>query len=264
VITKDEAKRLPRFFDALQALAPLAYEVVVLDSASQDGTAAYARKRKALVYDVVWKGYAETKNLGFARCRAPWVLSLDADEFLTPQLADSIKAAVASPAPRAYAVGRLNHFLGQPVRHGGWYPDWHLRLFMRGAARFNGRKVHEGLVMEDPAEATGRLKGDLLHDSYPDLSGYFKRLNRYTTLQAEELFERKGARTGLALARAVADPWFVLFKMLVLKLGFLDGHLGLQLAVLSASAAFWKYAKWWHMSWASKGGSAGTPWVERG
>jgi len=263
VIAKDEAKRLPRFFEALRLLEPLAYEVVLLDSKSSDGTLALARKAKARVFQVAWQGYAATKNQGFARCRAPWILSLDADESLTPALAASIRQALESPAPRAWRLCRLNHFLGHPVRHGGWYPDWHLRLFMQGAARFNSRRVHEGMEMSDPGEPCGRLQGDLIHDSYPDLHGYFERLNRYTTLQAEELFERKGARPGLALARALFDPWFVLLKMLLLKRGFLDGGLGLKLAALSASSTFWKYAKWWHRSWEAKGGQAGVPWVER-
>lgn len=263
VITKNEAVRLPRFFAALELLKPLAYEVLLLDSSSSDGTLPLARAHKARVRQVAWKGYAQTKNEGFALARAPWILSLDADEFLSPELAGSIRQALASPAPRAYRLCRLNHFLGHPVRHGGWYPDWHLRLFMRGAASFNRRKVHEGMEMAAPGEPCGRLQGDLLHDSYPDLHGYFERLNRYTSLQADELFERKGARPGLALARACVDPWFVLFKMLLLKRGLLDGGLGLKLAVLSASSTFWKYAKWWHRSFSAKGGRAGVPWVEK-
>ncbi len=263
VITKNEAQRLPRFFEALRLLEPLAYEVVLLDSASADGTLALAREAKARVFQVAWQGYAATKNAGFARCRAPWVLSLDADEFLSPELAASIRRAVSGRSPRAWRLCRLNHFLGHPVRHGGWYPDWHLRLFMPGAARFNGRKVHEGMELASPGEPCGRLQGDLLHDSYPDLHGYFERLNRYTTLQAEELFERRGARPRLALLRACLDPWWVLVKMLIFKRGFLDGGLGLKLAALSASSTFWKYAKWWHRSWVAKGGKAGVPWVEK-
>jgi len=151
-----------------------------------------------------------------------------------------------------WSVNRLNYFLGTPVRHGGWSPDRHLRLFPKGAAIFNARLVHEGMEATQAGAVVRPLDGRLHHHSYPDLSGYLQRMNRYTSLQAEELLQGKGARPSLALARMLADPPLTFLKMYVLRRGFMDGGLGLNLALLSASSTFWKYAKWWHRSWMAR------------
>jgi glycosyltransferase involved in cell wall biosynthesis len=264
VIAKDEALRLPAFFKALECLKPLAYEVVFLENGSSDSTPALARRFGAKVKNVAWQGYGATRNQGVKDCKADWVLCLDADERVTPALAENIRRLLSAPEKHGYALCRLNHFLGEPIRHGGWHPDWQLRLFKKGAAWFNTRPVHEGMAMAEGFGPAGRIKGDLLHDSYPSLQGYFARLNRYTTLQAEELMQKKGARPGLALLRCLLDPPWVLVKMLLFKRGFLDGRHGWVLAALSASSTFWKYAKWWHASWAACGGKAGIPWVVGG
>ncbi len=258
VAAKDEESRLPALFDSLRHLK-IPHEVVLLDSGSSDSTFSLARRRGARARRVAWRGYSATKNAGIALCRAQWVLSLDADEALTPELASSVEAALGAGEFRAYRLCRLNHFLGRAMRHGGWYPDWQSRLFRRGAARFDGRRVHEAL--DAGSAPVGRLKGDLLHFSYSDIRGYFERLNRYTSLQAEELLESRGARPWAAAARMLADPPLVMLKMVALKRGFLDGAHGWVLAALSASAAFWKHAKWWQRSWEARGGRPGEPWV---
>jgi glycosyltransferase involved in cell wall biosynthesis len=267
MITRDEAPRMEGFFKALQGL-DLDHEVIVLDSDSRDATRAMAKARGARVYAVAWKGFAATKNAGFTKARAPWILSLDADENPDKEMLRSLSRIVRAPATQskggalAYTVNRLNYFLNRPVWRGGWHPDRQLRLFKRGAARFNDRLVHEGLETS-PGVQVGQVKGLLHHHSYPDLSGYLSRMNRYTSLQAEELIKKKGAQPGLALARLIADPPYTFFKMYLLKLGVLEGRRGLALALLSASSTFWKYAKYWHRSWAARGGQAGEPWVAR-
>ena len=262
VLAKDEAARMPPFFESLRPLG-LDHEVVLVDTGSRDATVALARKAKARVLKAKWEGFAATRNRAFAACRADWILVLDADENPDGGLCASIEKAVRIEPPALWTVNRLNYFLGEPVRHGGWHPDRQLRLFRRGTAAFNERLVHEGLEPLDPAAKVRRLDGLLHHHSYPDLGGYLTRLNRYTTLQAEELFHRKGARPNLAVARAVADPFFTFLKMYVLKRGFLDGGIGMTLAQLSASSTFWKYSKWWHRSWTARGGKAGLPWPLR-
>ncbi len=259
LITHNEAPRLKAFFDALAPLK-LRHEVVVLDSSSTDGTPRLAKARGARVYGVKWQGFALTKNSGFARCRAPWILSLDADENPDRELLRALSSALEGPGPEAYELNRLNYFLERPVWRGGWHPDRQLRLFKKGKARFNQRLVHEGMQASDGVQV-GRLPGLLHHHSYPDLSGYLSRLNRYTSLQAEELMQKAGPRPGMALLRMLADPPLTFIKMYLLKLGFLDGLRGLALAALSASSTFWKYAKYWHASWEARGGRAGEPWT---
>lgn len=260
LIARDEEARLDAFFAALKNLT-LPYEVVMVEQGSRDATAALGRKHGARVVRLPWQGFAATKNKGITLCRAPWILSLDADENPGPELCRSVEAALRHPISEGYETGRLNYFLGKPLRHGGWYPDWQMRLFRRGSARFNDRLVHEGMQLLPGHGGPARLKGDLHHFSYPSLTSYMERLNRYTSLQAQELMLRNGPRPFRAAARMVADPPLTFLKMLGLKAGFLDGAEGWMIAALSASSTFWKYAKWWHSSWKAEGGAAGPPWV---
>ena len=248
-------------FRSLEGL-DLGYEVLLLDSQSTDGTQALAKAHGARVLTVKWRGFAETKNAGFAKAKAAWILSLDADENPDKELLRSLAHVVRRPlsGETVFTVNRLNYFLNRPVWRGGWHPDRQIRLFRRGHARFNERLVHEGMDAMHGAKV-GDLKGLLHHHSYPDLSGYMSRLNRYTSLQAQELMEKKGARPILALLRLLADPPLTFFKIYFLKLGILEGRRGLALALLSASSTLWKYAKYWHRSWEAKGGKAGEPWI---
>lgn len=259
VLAKDEAERMPAFFRALKGLR-LRHEVVLVDSGSRDRTVALARAAGARVLKRAWKGFAQTRNLAFKDCRAPWILVLDADENPDGALLAAIERAVTLEPMGLWSVNRLNYFLGSPLRHGGWHPDRHLRLFPKGAARFNARVVHEGMEAAQPGAVVRKLDGLLHHHSYPDLDGYMRRMNRYTSLQADELMQRKGAHPGLAVLRLLLDPAWTFFKMFGLKAGFLDGALGFNLALLSASSTFWKHAKWWQRSWRARGGREAEPW----
>jgi glycosyltransferase involved in cell wall biosynthesis len=262
VLVKDEEARLPRFFEALRPLR-LRHEVLVVDSGSADASAAIARKAGARVLRRPWAGFAATRNRAFAACKAGWILVLDADENPDGALLAAVERAVRLEPACLWRVNRLNYFLGEAVRHGGWFPDRHLRLFPKGAAAFEERVVHEGMRALDPALRVRTLDGLLHHHSYPDLAGYLARLNRYTSLQAQELYARKGARGGAAVARMLLDPPLTFLKMYLLKLGLLDGGIGLAVALLSASSTFWKYAKWWQLGWRGQGGEAGLPWPLR-
>jgi (heptosyl)LPS beta-1,4-glucosyltransferase len=259
VLCKDEAERLPAFFAALKPLR-LAHEVVLVDSGSRDQSLRLARQAGARVLRRPWKGFSETRNAAFKDCRAAWILVLDADENPDGGLLAAIERAVKHEPEGLWAVNRLNYFLGSPIRHGGWHPDRQLRLFKKGAARFNGRIIHEGMEATAPGARVRVLDGLLHHHSYPDLASYLARLNRYTTLQAQERYQRSGARPVGALLRMLADPPLTFAKMFVLKAGFLDGALGLHLALLSASSTFWKYAKLWQLGFRAGGGEAGVPW----
>ncbi|MGH7442685.1 MAG: glycosyltransferase family 2 protein [bacterium] len=247
VMVKDESARLPAFFEALTPLR-LPHEVVLLDTGSKDMGPRLARSRGARVVNVPWEGFSETRNRGFACCRGDWILVLDADENPDPGLLASVERAVLLEPSALWTVNRLAYFLGRPVLHSGWHPDRHLRLFPKGWARFNGRPVHEGMESAHPGARVRRLDGLLHHHSYPDLDGYLDRMNRYTQLQAVELFQRRGSRPAVALVRMLADPPLTFLKMYILKRGFLDGASGLVLALLSACSTLCKYAKWWRLS----------------
>jgi hypothetical protein len=262
LIAKDEAARLPLFFASLKKFR-LPLEVVLLDSGSTDGTPLLARRQGARVLTVEWEGFGATKNRGIRACRADWILSLDADENPDEVFCRSVEAALQLGGAATWLANRLNYFLGKPVWHGGWHPDRQLRLFRKGTAQFNLRPVHEGMVPAPGQPAPGRLDGLLHHHSYPSLDSYLQRLNRYTGLQAEELLQRRGARPATAALRLVLDPPLTFAKMLFLKAGLLDGKEGCLIAALSAFSTFWKYAKWWHLSWKARGGHEGQPWVTR-
>jgi (heptosyl)LPS beta-1,4-glucosyltransferase len=261
-LVKDEEARLPRFFEALRQLR-LRHEVLVVDSGSADRSVALARKAGARVLRRPWAGFAATRNRAFAACKAPWILVLDADENPDPALLAALERAVTLEPKALWRVNRLNYFLGEPVRHGGWFPDRHLRLFPKGGAAFEERVVHEGMQAVDSALKVRDLDGLLHHHSYPDLSGYLARLNRYTSLQAQELYARKGSRPVTAVFRLCCDPALTFLKMYLLRLGLLDGGTGLAVALLSSSSTFWKYAKWWQLGWRGEGGDAGVPWPLR-
>jgi glycosyltransferase involved in cell wall biosynthesis len=247
VLVKDEAPRLPRFFAALKPLG-LPHEVLLVDSGSRDGSRALGARLGGRVLRARWEGFSTTRNRAFASCKADWILVLDADENPEPALLAAIERALTLEPPGPWSVNRLSNFLGQAVRHSGWHPDRHLRLFPKGSARFNDRLVHEGMESLVPGAKVRHLDGILRHDSYPDLDSYLARMNRYSTLQAEELLRRKGARPWTAGIRMFADPPLTFLKMYVLKRGFLDGSTGLVLALLSGSSTFWKYAKWRRLS----------------
>src|SRR5512143_3809834 len=232
VITRDAA---PLLADCL-ASAPFAAEIVVVDSGSRDDTVEIARRFRARVVDHPFAGFGAQKNFAVAAAAHDWVLCLDADERVTPELARSIADALAAPAAVAYALARRNRFLGRWLAHGEGYPDWNVRLFDRRRARWSEDAVHEHVVADGPV---ARLAGDLLHASAESIDAYMAKQNRYTTLQAEAMHAR-GERA--ATTRLVASPLFRFFRFYVLRLGFLDGVAGLVHIAIGCRNSFMKYA----------------------
>jgi glycosyltransferase involved in cell wall biosynthesis len=241
LITLNEEANLARTL----ASVGWADDLVVVDSGSTDATEGIARSYGARFIREPWRGFASQKNLALDLCTSDWVLSLDADEVVTPELAASIQRVLASvPAQTAYSVSRRNHFLGRWIRHGGYYPDAKLRLFPRGIARFTETPVHETVAFDGPVE---RLKGDLLHDAYPTLSAYLEHMERYSTLGAERALQR--GRTGQTLFGfldgVLLNPLVTFFYNYVLRLGMLDGREGFLLHLYHSCYVSWKYAKAW-------------------
>lgn len=233
IITLDAAGQLGACLDSVA----FADDLVVVDSGSSDDTVAIAERHGARVLHTPWRGFGPQKQFAVENARHDWVLCVDADEQVTPELARHIANVVAVPAADAYRMARCNRFLGRWLRHGEGYPDWSLRLFDRRRAHWSADVVHERVVYDGPVAT---LNGDLLHDSAESLEQYLAKQNRYTSLQASRL-HAEGFRTGGL--RLALSPLLRFIKFFVLRLGFLDGVPGLLHISIGCMNSYLKYAK---------------------
>jgi len=234
LITRNAAAVLGPCLDSLA----FADEIVIVDSGSSDGTRELAEKKKGVrVVQKEWLGFGRQKQFAVEQARHDWVLCLDADERVSPELAASIRAALAAPASPVYQMPRRNRFLGRWLAHGEGYPDWSPRLFNRMNARWSDDLVHEKVLF---AVTPGTLKGDLMHDSSDDLSTYLERQNRYTTLAARQAFEQ-GRSAGIF--HLLCSPVVRFIKFYLMRLGFLDGLPGLLHISIGCVNSYMKYAK---------------------
>lgn len=239
VITLDEERNLARCLESVR----WADEIVVVDAASRDRTAEVARRYRARFVVEPWRGFGAQKNLALSLAEGPWVLLLDADEWLGPEGAKEIEEALASPAADAYALNRLNAFSGGFAAH-ALSPDWHVRLLRKGCGRFSGDPVHERLELDEGCRVA-RLRCRLYHLTCRSLREYVEKMNRYTDLAARGMHER-GKRAGAA--GLVLHALAAFLKPYVLRGGFLDGTRGLLAGATSAYAAVLKYGKLWELS----------------
>ncbi len=247
IIALNEERNLAR------TLASVAFadEIVVVDSHSTDRTAAIAESFRARVFQQPWLGFAAQKNFAIRQCTGDWILSLDADEELSPELQTQIRTLLPSNPPAdAYFLNRRNHFLNRWIKHGGYYPDPKLRLFRRTAAnfasapQFENRPVHETMVFDGESS---RLDFDLIHHAYPTLEDYLEHMDRYSTLGAEILVA-KGRTSNSVPAfywNILVVPGLTFLWNFVFRLGFLDGREGLLLHLYHTTYVSWKYAKAW-------------------
>ena len=212
-------------------------EIVVVDSASTDSTVEIATRRGARVVQKEWLGFGRQKQFAVDQAKHDWVLCLDSDERVSPELAERIRRALASPVSPVYRMPRRNRFLGRWLSHGEGYPDWSPRLFNRLNARWSDDLVHEKVLF---AVTPGTLQGDLMHDSSDDLATYLDRQNRYTTLAARQALEM-GKSAGLF--HLLLSPVVRFIKFYVLRLGFLDGVPGLLHISIGCMNSYMKYAK---------------------
>ena len=220
----------------LESLA-FAEEIVVVDSGSTDDTVEIAGRRGARVVQKEWLGFGRQKQYAVEQAKHDWVLCLDADERVSPELAASIAQALATPVSPVYRMARRNRFLGRWLSHGEGYPDWSPRLFNRLNARWSDDLVHEKVLY---AVTPGTLAGDLMHDSSDDLATYLDRQNRYTTLAARQAYELGRSANVLHL---LLSPVVRFFKFYILRLGFLDGVPGLLHISIGCMNSYLKYAK---------------------
>jgi len=233
LITQNAAAQLP---DCLASVA-FADEVVVVDSDSSDDTVKVAAHYGARVVKKEWLGFGRQKQIAVEQAAHDWVLCLDADERVSPELAASLVRALNAPAAPVYRMARRNRFLGRWLRHGEGYPDWSPRLFDRRQARWSDDVVHEKVLY---AVTPGTLEGDLLHESAEGIGRYLDKQNRYSTLAAQEL-HRHGRSAGLA--ELAFSPLVRFIKFYFLRLGCLDGLPGLVHIAIGCMNSFTKYAK---------------------
>jgi len=250
VITKDEEAVIER---CLRSVC-FADELIVLDSGSSDRTVQICRELGAQVHITPdWPGFGPQKNRALDLATGDWVLSIDADEWVSPALAQEIQRAIAAPGgASAFEIPRLSSFCGRYMRHSGWWPDRVIRLFRRGATRFSEAAVHERVLVEG---TVARLNGVLFHETLPDLDEAVAKMNRYTSAGAQMMLER-GA-TG-SLTGAIVRGCWAFFRTYVLRAGFLDGREGFMLAVSTAETAYYRQVKAMLLE-RKKGAAARTP-----
>lgn len=245
VITRNEAHNL---HDCLQSMHGLVDEIIVVDSQSSDNTVAIAQQHGAKVSQPAdWPGFGPQKNRALDLATCDWVFSIDADERVTPELAAEIKYLLQSGNENAaYKVPRLSSYCGKFIHHAGWQPDYVLRLFKRGTARFSDDLVHERVVTEQPVHA---LKQHLLHYSYLNFSQVLSKVDAYSTASAKQAYAR-GKRS--SVAGALGHGAWAFFRTYIIRRGFLDGAHGLALSISNAETSYYKYLKLWHMQQAEE------------
>ena len=234
IITKNEGQNIRECLESVK----WADEIVVIDNGSTDETLKICGEYRARVFPEDWKGYSDQKNSAIEKTRNEWVLSLDADERIGPELRQEIEGALqGNPSVDGYFIARKNFFLGRWIRHCGWYPDLNLRLFRKSRGRFQERAVHEKVDLQGKSAT---LKNPLIHETYRSLSDFFQRMDRYSTLAAREM-SREGRRC--RFVDVLFRPPLTFLQMYVLRAGFLEGYFGFLLSILYSFYNFAKYNK---------------------
>ncbi len=233
VITRDEEHVIANCLESVD----WADEVVVLDCGSTDRTVEICRTCTDRVYETDWPGFGIQKNRALSHARCDWVLSLDADERVTPALAEEIRAHLPHSQVNGLIIPFQSSYLGRTMRHGDWRNEKHLRLFRRSAGRFSDDPVHERLIVDGEI---GTLENPILHHSFANLEEVLDKVNRYSTAGAERRFAR-GQRS--SLFKALSHASWTFFSGYVLKAGFLDGREGFLLATSNAEGSFYTYMK---------------------
>ncbi|QWD90167.1 glycosyltransferase family 2 protein [Polynucleobacter sp. MWH-Braz-FAM2G] len=241
LITRNEEANLD---DCLASLEGIAQQIVVVDTNSSDRTLEIAKSHGATISQPPdWPGFGPQKNRALDLATSDWVLSLDADERLTPALRSEILTAIHHNAHiDCFAIPRLSWYCGRFIRHSGWSPDYVDRLFKRGSARFSDDLVHERLL---PTGEVAKLENPLLHYSFMNYSQVLQKLDRYSSASAEQAFARGKSSSPL---KAVLHGVWAFFRTYILRAGFLDGGQGFALAISNGQGTYYRYIKLWHLN----------------
>lgn len=235
IITKNAAAHIST------CLASVAWadEIIVVDAGSNDATLSLCRAFDAKVFTSAdWPGFGPQKNRALSHATGEWILSIDADEQVTPALRDAIQTVLRDPHYSAYRLPRRSQYCGYWMRHGGWWPDYVIRLFRHGAAHFSDDLVHERLCVTQGA--IGTLSTPLLHYPFTNFEEVLDKINRYSSAGAQ-MRHRQGQQGGLR--RALAHGFWAFLRTYVLRAGFLDGRAGFMLAVSNAEGVYYRYLK---------------------
>jgi glycosyltransferase involved in cell wall biosynthesis len=233
IITKNEESNISQCLESVQ----WADEIIVLDSGSTDKTVSICRQFTQLVFETDWQGFGIQKQRALNKAMGDWVLSIDADEMITLELRAEIEHAISENKHDAFLLPRLSSYCGKCIKHGGWYPDYILRLFRREFGHFTDDVIHERVIVEGKI---GKLTAPILHESYSDLVEVLEKVNSYSSLNAQKLFER-GAKS--SLSKAIFRALWKFIQTYFIKVAFLDGQHGLMLAISSAEGVYYKYLK---------------------
>jgi glycosyltransferase involved in cell wall biosynthesis len=241
LITRNEEANLD---DCLASLEGIAQQIVVVDTASSDRTLEIAKNYGAtLAQPSDWPGFGPQKNRALDLATGDWVLSLDADERLTPALRSEIVTAVNHSAQvDCFAIPRLSWYCGKFIRHSGWSPDYVNRLFRRGTAQFSDDLVHERLI---PHGQVAKLKNPMLHYSFMNYSQVLQKLDRYSTASAEQAFARGKTSNPL---KAILHGIWAFIRTYIIRAGFLDGAQGFALAISNGQGTYYRYLKLWQLN----------------
>lgn len=239
VITYNEEETIQRALNSLKAVSD---EIVVVDSHSTDATVQLCSRYTDRVLKKSWQGYREQKQFATDQASHDWVLSLDADEALSPKLTEEIlQWKERENDCEGYYLPRKTFFMGRWIEHTTWYPDWQLRLFKKSRGRWEGGRVHESFRVTGP---TARLRGQIYHHTYESFSEYLQQLERFSSLAARDLFEQGRRAHSIHF---VFHPPAIFLKNYLLRLGFLDGKPGLAVSALAAVSSLFKYLKLWEI-----------------
>ena len=234
ILTKNSQKYLKACLEALRSFD----EVVILDNGSTDETLAIAREYdNVTIHEHPFIGFGPMKNLAARNARNDWIFSVDSDEILSPELVESIRKLDATCTDTVYAVNRLNHYRGKPIRCCGWYPDFVTRLYHRGHTAFSDAKVHESLVLQPDTKKVMLQNGMIEHYPFDSVEELLQKLQTYSTLYAKQ--STKSSTPSKAFFRAL----FAFFKHYIFQRGFLCGYEGLLISVSNANGVFYKYMK---------------------
>lgn len=221
-------------------------EIVVVDAGSRDKTVEISKEYTDKVFTNPWPGHYQQKNFAIDKTSNLWILSVDADERITPELRKEIERVLTNPSFDGYLFPRKNYFLGKWMRHGGWYPDHVLRLFRKDKGRFGGINPHDKVIIENGRG--GVIDCPIIHITYKNFSQYIAKQHMYTTIGAEEILKRKGKDIKVGQLTLIGKFFTKFLELYIWKRGFLDGLHGLIAAIAASYFAFVKYAKVWELT----------------
>jgi len=233
IITKNESDHIA---SCLQSVL-WADEIIVLDSGSDDDTVEICKQYTDNVFVTDWPGFGIQKQRALDKARGDWVLSIDADEVVTTELRIEIEEALQQEQINGYDIPRLSSYCGKQIRHGGWWPDYVLRLFRRNTGYFTESVVHERIVVQGEI---GNLTSPLLHDAFVSLDEVLRKVNDYSSLGAELLYQ-KGVQS--SISKAILKALWTFIRTYWFKAAFLDGRQGLMLSISNAEGTYYKYVK---------------------